>query len=177
MSEINKEYGGGLFALAVEDGVVEEILSEIRQLRPLLTPEYLHLLINPAISKEKRISLAGELLDGRVHKYLSNFVKLMTERSLAGEVPSCFAEYEELYYEKFGIIKVRAESAIELTDAQKEKLQAKLESHTGKRVEIEYVIDNTLLGGMRVLLKDRLFDDSVKMKLKEIGAILSDTVV
>lgn len=177
MGEINKEYGGGLFALAVEEGIVQEILTEIRQLRPLLTPEYLHLLINPAVSKEKRVSLVGELLDGRVHEYLSNFLKLMTERSLASEIHSCFEEFEELYYEKFEIIKVRAESAVMLTDEQKDKLSKKLEAHTGKKVEIEYVIDKTLLGGMRILLGDRLFDDSVKLKLKEIEKILSGTVV
>lgn len=177
MGEINKEYGGGLFALAVEEGIAEGMLAEIRQLIPLFTPDYLHLLINPAIPKEKRVALVGELLDGRVHPYLANFVKLMTERRLAGDIPACFAEYESLYYDTFGIIKARAESAVELTDAQKEKLQKKLEANTGKKVEIEYVIDETLIGGMRVLLNGRLFDDSVKMKLKEIGGILSDTVV
>lgn len=177
MSEINKEYGGGLFALAVEEGVEMELLAESRELSKLLSAEYLHLLINPAIPKETRISLVGEVLDGRVHPYLANFVKLMTERGLVSEIHSCFTEYESLYYDRFGIIKARAESAVELTDAQKEKLRQKLEAHTGKTVEIEYVIDKALIGGMRVLLNGRLFDDSVKMKLKEIGAILSDTVV
>ena len=177
MNNITTEYGGGLFALAEEEHLEEELLLETRALSPLLTPEYLHLLINPSLSKEKRISLAGELLDGKVNKYIANFVKLMVERSLAGEIVSCFKEYERLYYEKFGIIKVKAESAVELSDVQKEKLLAKLCAHTGKRVEVEYVVDKALIGGMRLLFNDRLVDDSIKLKLKEIGAVLSGTVV
>ncbi len=177
MNDIITEYGGGLFALAEEEHLEEELLHETGTLSGLLTPEYLHLLINPALPKEKRISLAGELLDGRVNKYISNFVKLMVERSLAGEIVSCFKEYERLYYDKFGIIKVRAESAVELSAEQKEKLTKKLCSHTGRRVEIEYIIDETLIGGMRILFSDRLIDDSIRLKLSEIGGILSGTVV
>ncbi len=177
MNDIITEYGGGLFALASEEHIEETLLYETRALSELLTPEYLHLLINPALPKEKRISMAGELLDGRVHQYISNFVKLMIERSLAGEIVSCFGEFERLYYEKFGIIKVRAESAVELSGEQKKKLAAKLEENTGKTVEIEYVIDKTLIGGMRLVFSDRLLDDSIKLKLSEIGGALSAVVV
>jgi len=177
MNDIVKEYGTGLFALASEENIEKELLEQTRALSKLFTPEYLHLLINPNLSKEKRISLAGELLDGRVHLYISNFVKLMIERSLAGEIVRCFEEFEALYYEKYGIIKMRAESAVELDDAQKKKLRQKLESHTGKRVEIEYVIDKTLIGGMRIVQSDRLIDDSIKQKLGEIGGLLASTVI
>ena len=59
MNNITAEYGGGLFALAEEEHLEEELLLETRALSPLLTPDYLHLLINPSLSKEKRISLAS----------------------------------------------------------------------------------------------------------------------
>lgn len=177
MNEIITEYGGGLFALAAEDHLEQQLLNETRQLSELLTPEYLRLLIDPSLPKSKRISLAGELLDGRAHQYISNFVKLMIERSLAGEIVKCFGEFERLYYEKFGIIKVRAESAIELSDEQKKKLCEKLSLHTGKTVEIEYIIDKTLIGGMRLVFSDRLLDDSIKLKLSEISNALSCVVV
>ena len=45
MNNITTEYGGGLFALAEEEHLEEELLLETRALSPLLTPEYLHLLI------------------------------------------------------------------------------------------------------------------------------------
>ena len=86
MNEIIKEYGEGLFALAVEEGLCDRILEETRMLTPLMTAEYTRLLINPNFPKEKRIAIAGELLDGRVHPYVANFVKLMTERRLASEL-------------------------------------------------------------------------------------------
>lgn len=177
MNEIIKEYGEGLFALAVEEGLCDVILDEIRMIAPLMTAEYTRLLINPNLPKEKRIEIAGELLDGRVHKYVANFVKLMTERRLASELKGCFREFERLYYEHFKIVTVEAESAVELSEAQKMRLEEKLRAHTGCRIEVKYSINKNLIAGMRLFYNNREIDDSIKSRLTEIGAVLSDTVV
>ena len=177
MNEIVKEYGGGLYALAEESGLEKVLLSETRMLSPLFSDEYVHLLINPDVPKDERIAMIGELLNGRVNQYLTNFVKLMTERGIATEIRGCFDEYERLYYENTGVVRVTAESPVELTDPQKEKLEAKLSAHVGHEVEIEYVINTSLIGGMRLSYNNRLIDDSVATKLKEIGERLSGVVV
>ncbi len=178
MSErIKEEYGCGLFALASEEGLDGEILREIRILGELLTWEYLHLLENPDIPKHERVDLVAKLLDGRVHPYLANFVKIMTERGVSTEISESFEVYERLYREKYHIRKVRAVSAVELSAEQKEKLQTKLETNMKCAVEIEYEIERSLLGGMRLYFDDRQIDDSIESKLKEIGTGLSGTVV
>jgi len=177
MNDTAREYGGGLFALALEENAAESILEESRALKPLFTREYTHMLIDPALPKSQRIEMVGELLDGRVHPYLANFVKLMTERRLVTEIGECFREYERLYYETFQVVKVRAESAIALSDDQKKRLEEKLVRHTGSRIEISYTVDPSLLGGVRLVMDNRTIDSSLKARLKEIGAVLSDTVV
>jgi len=177
MSEISVEYGAGLFAAARDAGVDEEILAETRALAGVLTRGYLHLVSNPDIPKTERIGLIGELLDGRVQPYLANFVKLMVERSLAFEITDAFAEYEKLYYEHHAIVRVVCESAVALTDKQKEKLRAKLEAHTGRRIEIEYAVNPSLIGGVKLSFDNRLVDGTVKNKLREIGAALTGTVI
>lgn len=177
MNEIIKEYGGGLFALAEEEGLCDQLLEETRMLTPLITSDYTRLLINPNLTREKRIAIAGELLDGRTHPYIANFVKLMTERRLASELKGCFREYERLYDEKFRVAEVIAESAVELSKAQKKRLEEKLTAHTGCRIEVHYSINPSLIGGMRLFYNNRELDGSIKSRLNEIGAILSDTVV
>ena len=177
MNEIVMEYGSGLFSLCSEEGIEKTVLSETRSLAPLFTDEYVRLLINPNIPKDERISLVAQSFDGRIHQYLSNFLKLMTERGLATEIRACFDEYERLYYETSGIVRVTAESTVSLTDAQKEKLEKKLSAHIGHPVEIDYRINGSLIGGMRISYNNKLIDDSVATKLREIGEKLSGTVV
>lgn len=177
MNEIITEYGGGLFALALEEGLCDRFLEETRILAPLMNADYTRLLINPNIPKEKRIAIAGELLDGRVHPYIANFVKLMTERRLALSLGDCFREFERLYKEHFSVVTVIAESAVELTEGQKKRLEEKLTAHTGCRIEVNYTVTPSLIGGMRLFYSNREIDDTIKSRLTEIGAVLSDTVV
>lgn len=177
MNEIVKEYGAGLFALAHEDGIEKKLLDEARAISPIFTGEYVHLLINPKIPKEERVSLVSAALDGRVNTYVANFVKLMTERGLADSITECFAEYERLYYSSNGIVRVTAESPVALTDEQKSRLTAKMSAHLGAPVEITYLINSALIGGMRLMYDNRLIDSSVASKLREIGEKLSSVVI
>lgn len=177
MNDTAREYGGGLFALALEENAADTILEETRALGVLFTREYTHMLIDPSLPKSERVAMVGELLDGRVHVYLANFVKLMTERRLVSEIGECFREFERLYYETFAIVRVRAESAVALTDSQKKRLEEKLAKHTGSRVEITYEVVPSLIGGLRLVMDNRTIDSTVKARLQEIGAVLSDAVV
>ncbi len=177
MKEIAKEYGGGLYELAVDEGLEEVLLEQTRALRGILEPAYLHLLTTPGIPKTERTALAAEALDGRVHPYLANFVGIMVERGSAYEIPACFEEYEQRYFRQHGIIRATAESAVPLTDVQREKLTARLEARTGKKIELTCVVTPDLLGGVRLSFDNRLLDDTARAKLKTIAGSLSGAVL
>ena len=174
MNEIVKEYAAGLFALAHETGCEEELLCQFRAVAPLFSRDYARLLSNPDLPKSERIALIGEALDGRVNPYLANFVKLMTERGLASEIRPCFAKYENLWCAANGVVRVRAESATELTGSQKARLEEKLGEKTGRRVLVEYAVEPGLIGGMRLFYDNRQIDDTVRNRLKEIAERLAD---
>lgn len=177
MKEIVKEYGGGLFELAVDEGLDGTLLCETRALRGLLEPSYLRLLTTPGIPKTERVGLVAEALDGRVHPYLANFVKIMVERGSAYEIPGCFDEYERRYFQHHGIIRAKVESAVPLTDSQREKLTVRLEARTGKKIELTCVVTPDLLGGIRLSFDNRLLDDTARAKLKTIAGSLSGAVL
>ena len=179
MKEIVKEYGGGLYELALDEGeqVEEQLLAETRMLGGILDERYLHLLTTPELPKAERVALVSEALDGRVHPYLANFVKMLVERGTAYEIPGCFTEYERLYFERHGIIRAKVESAVPLTDAQRETLTARLEAHTGKKIELTCGVVPDLIGGIRLSFDNRLIDDTARAKLKNIAGSLSGVVL
>lgn len=176
-NETSREYGCGLFYLACEEGICETVLEETKLLSDLFTDDYVHILANPEIPKAERLKLIDELLGGKFNEYVVNYVMLMIERGHADIIRASFKVYEKMYLEKFLYVKVKAESAYPLTDEQKEKLVSKIERHTGRHAMIEYKINKRLIGGMRITYDNKCIDDSIKTKLKEIGAVLADTTV
>ena len=69
MDKLTIEYGGGLFELAEEEGLSEELLSQVRTLKKVFvdTPGYIQLMTSPRVSKEEKASLLKESFEGKGH--------------------------------------------------------------------------------------------------------------
>lgn len=58
---------------------------------------------------------------------------------------------------------------MELDEQWKEKIREKLLGTTGyKELEISYQVDESLIGGMIIRLKDRVVDSSIKSQLERL---------
>ena len=68
---------------------------------------------------------------------------------------------------KIGVVSVTTPFA--LSESKKFEIQKKLLQTTGYRsLEITYNVDESLIGGMVIRIKDRVVDSSVKTRLKEL---------
>lgn len=179
MNNAAKEYGGALFELAHEEGVDEQILEEVRMIRTLFRENraYIKLLSSPNIPKDERVRCLDQLLQGRVHPYTLNFLKIIAERGHIRSADECFDEYEKLYYDTHNIIRAKAESAVALSESQKKRLTERLEALTGKRVELDCSVNPALIAGVRLTVNNRLYEGSVKAKLESIGESLSSIMM
>lgn len=176
MNELIREYGGALFELAHDENMADEILSETRAIKGFFgrDSDYVRLLSSPNIPTEERISAIGDAFDGKVNKYVSSFLKLMTERGYARHIGECFAEYEHLYLEKNNIAVVTVKSAVKLSDAQKSALVDKLKKKTGKNIELDASVDPSLIGGISVYVDGKLYDGTVSAHIDKIRRALYD---
>ena len=176
---VSTEYGDALFALAREEGLEEQFLGEIGELRQLFgeNPGYLTLMQTPGIPLAERLSLMDSAFSDRVHPYLLNFMKLLTERRYFAYVTGCFDRFTDEYNAEHGIIRATAESAVPLGDAAREKLLAVLQKKTGKRIVLEEKVDPSLIGGMRLSMNGKLYDGSIRSRFSSLSAILADTTL
>ena len=75
-------------------------------------------------------------------------------------------------HKKIGVAYVSTATA--LTDAQKEKVMSRLlETTDFESFEMNYTVDETLLGGMVIRVGDRVVDTSIKNKLNSLSKQLS----
>lgn len=179
MSDVSKEYGGALFDLACEEKLDFELLNQLLVVRDIFTknPKYAKLLSTPDIPKSERVQAVSEAFDGKVHEYISSFLKLLTERGHAAHICECITEYENMYYEHQGLVVAHVESAVELTDAQKNAILAKLEKKLGSDVALKCTVNPDLIGGLRIMAKDELYEGTVRGKLNQLKKNLADATL
>ena len=59
-------------------------------------------------------------------------------------------------------------SAVELSAAQRAKIEGELRGHYGAALDINYQVDSALLGGLLVRVGDKVLDTSVRQRLNAV---------
>ncbi len=179
MNRAGSVYGQSLYMLAAEEGLEEQILQELSTLEAAFAqqPEYLKLLSARNLPKQERLDVLQQSFGGKVHTYVLNFLKLLTEKGYITYFADCCRAYRAQYNEDKGILQVRAVSAIALSQEQKKKLTDKLTAMTGKKISLVCKEDPTVLGGVRLAYDGIQVDGTVQSRLQAVEKALKNTVL
>lgn len=174
MSEIGKEYGTALFALALEKGAVQEYADALTLVEQALEQqeEYLSFLVCPSIPMGERTAALREAFGARVPEDVLSFLQLMCQRARIACLADALAQYRALLDECMRTVSAKVTCAVALSDEQKERLERKLEHKLGRHVQAEYEIDEQLLGGFVVKVDEKTLDASLRQRLREIKEVM-----
>ena len=179
MNRAGTVYGQSLYALAKEEGLEERILQELQVLEACFEnqPDYLKLLSAHELPKEERTGLLDESFRGKVHLYVLNFLKLLTEKGYIHHFSACCRGYREQFNLDRDILEVRAVSAVALTQDQRQRLTDKLTAMTGKTIALICREDPAVLGGIRLSYDGKQVDGTVQGRLEVMDRMLKNTVL
>ena len=96
----------------------------------------------------------------------------MAENRRLGLLGEVRKQFEALKNEREGVVEADLQSAFELSGAQLAELVAALEKRTGRKVRAQVHIDKTLIGGVRVVIGDKVIDGSVRAQLGTLESAL-----
>ncbi len=139
-------------------------LKDSRELRKTIA--------SPIIDPQKKISILTEIFQSRISEISLNFLKFIIEKNRDNLFTDIVSRFIELRDEKLGIINITVTTAVELPDVEKQKMESKLSEFSGKKVRAKYKVDERIIGGFTVKLKDTVIDASVKNQLKTLRKLL-----
>lgn len=179
MTEVGSVYGQALYDLACGEGIEEVVLCQLEVLRQSFSeePQFIKLLGTPALTKQERCAIVDDSFRGKLEPYLLNFLKLLTEKGYIRHFSHCCDTFREHYNRDHGIMPVKVVTAVALSASQEKRLKEKLETITGKTVELQCSIDPECLGGVRLDYDGVRLDDTVAHRLDAIRSVLKNTVL
>lgn len=175
MTGLAREYGEGLYELCRDEHLLEEIHGELTEISGILKaqPEFTRLLCSRAIERDARLRVVDDTFRDRAHIFIVNFMKLLVEK----ERFECFGEaiqwFHQRYNEEFGIVEARVTSAVALSDNDREALRQKLQQMTNKKVTLITRVDKSLIGGVRVEMEGKRYDNTIQNKLSRLRQSLA----
>lgn len=168
---VSKTYGTALFELAVEEEKVDQFLEEIRCIIEALgsNPEFANLMMHPKISKEEKIQVIDSIFKNRICNELLGFLTLIITKDRYKDLSAILTYFLDSVKELKGIGVAYITTPLALQEEQKKQVEQKLLDTTAyQEMEMHYLIDNSIIGGMIIRIGDRVVDGSVSTKLNEL---------
>lgn len=174
MSEISNEYAKALFMLAAEKDCSRAYKTALETVSEVFVenPAYMDFLSTFAIPLEERLAALEVAFKDAIPREVLSFLKILCEKKHIAEFPACVAQYDAMFNELGKVSEARVTSAVELTEAEKQALIQKLEKASGKKIVAEYIVDESILGGLIVETDGKIMDSSLKKHLKEMKDVI-----
>lgn len=163
-------YANAFIKSAIEQDLLEKAKSDMSMIRKTLqgSSDLRLFLKSPLIKKEVKNAALLKVFESKIDDLTISLINLLSEKGREELLMGITQSFRDLYNIHNGIIEVFVTASHQMGDKQKNSLQRKLESETGKKVQMHTSVDERLIGGLQVRIDDTVLDGSVKHKLNQL---------
>ena len=165
MNKNVKNYGQALV-----QGALGKWLDQLGEVQRRLhrSPEIANILSDANSSPISRMNAVRELTPANAASEVTQFVRLLAREGdlhLLGEIVRHVRTIVPTLGDEANVL---ITSAQELSNREKQKLEARLRAKHGSDLQIQYEVDSDLLGGMRIRIGDQVMDHTVAARLNAL---------
>jgi F-type H+-transporting ATPase subunit delta len=173
---VAKRYAKALVELAHEKKVVDQTRTDLAAFAEAVEghASLQKLLASPAFTPAAKKSVIGELA-GKMgfQPSTTRFLSHLAEAGRVRQFRDVQQAFEELLAERQNRARARVTTAAALAPAELNDIKKKLETMTGKQVEIDAKVDPAVIGGVRAQIGSVIYDGTIKNQLGKIRERLS----
>lgn len=178
-SEIAKRYASALFQMGEELKAHQTNFAQIKDLANIFEKDaglkaFILSPLVPAVEKEK--SVAKAIAGAGLTKEVESFILLLASRDRLGLLGEISAAYEARTDLQAGVTRGVVKSGAAISEAERTEMQNAIAQATGKKVELEFVEDKAIIGGVVAKVGSLTFDDSLSSHLRRIEENLNRSV-
>jgi F-type H+-transporting ATPase subunit delta len=171
---VARPYAKAAFAYAREQGKLDQWSGWLGTARmSVLSEEYRAFERSPSVTTRQLVELLKGVLGDALDEHGRAFVDLLAENGRLDYLPEIAERFEELKAEDQNVADVEVVSAVEIDEAQRERLAAALRARLRRDVRLHCTVDPSLIGGAVVRSGDMLIDGSIRNRLERLGTELT----
>ncbi len=163
-----KKYAKTLINVVGIDGV-PQVLTELAVIENLMlkSRDFKSFLLNPAFSQSDREKALKQIAESaRLSEKVVRFIMHLSEFRMVGALSEIIKIATAIYLEKKRRAKATVLTSIEISKDYEERLKRSLKKLTERDVDIEFVMEPALLGGILVRVGSTMYDTSIKGQLR-----------
>jgi F-type H+-transporting ATPase subunit delta len=167
---IARPYAEAAFALAREQNALPVWAEMLRAAAAIAAdPQMQDALDNPKLSVTDKEALFLSICGDRINAEGRNFVRVLIEAERIGLISQIRDLFGALKDADEGVARASITSAFPLSDGELSELKRALERRFGKKIETTVSVDDSLIGGAKIVVGDTVIDASVRAELESMA--------
>ncbi len=168
---VSRRYAKALFSVGQKQGEADlaaygKALTELSQILED-SPEALRLFQNPVFSAEEKKSVLDKLLEKTsAGPVVKNFCNLLADKGRLSYIPEIASDYSGMLDAVQGVVRGKLVTAIKLTQKRQSEIKERLEDQLKCKLELEFAMNNDILGGVVLQVGDKVLDASIRAQLQ-----------
>lgn len=163
---VSQRYVDALFRLAKSKGALDAVRADVQHIAPeFAKPAVARFLLDARIPAKERQAKIARMLEA-ANPLVRNFVGLLFQKKRESVLPNVAAAFQKRWLQETGAVEGTVESARPLGEPEITKLEQALGQKLGKSVKLVNELRPDLIGGVRVIVDNRLLDWSVQGRLE-----------
>lgn len=176
MEEVTSRYAAALVSLAKEEQKLEQYKIAVLNMKEVFdsNPEVLKYLKSYFVKSEEKYNLVEDLTKEFGLKNFTNFMKLLVEKHKIYLFKDIVSEITKGINFELDIYEGFVYSTEPLENSKIDEISQVISQKIGKKVELKNRLDSRLIGGVKVVVHDHVFDGSIKYKLETMKEQLKE---
>jgi F-type H+-transporting ATPase subunit delta len=167
---ISRRYADAFFEVALEANKVDLFYDEADFLCKSFKSdeEFLSVIMHPDVPSEEKMTVFENVFKGKISEEFLSLFSLTLRKNREGELCDILETFMEKVLKYKNITTAYVSSAKALTNEQLLNIKEKLSANLNKQVNIEATTDESLIGGVKILVDGHVYDGTVKKQLNDL---------
>ena len=166
-----RRYAAALADVVMTRGEAREVQAELSAWESMMqsNPDLLEVFRNPTIAYEQKRNVLGALIArARVRATTANFLQVLLHNQRLSDLHEINRRFALELDERSGVVVAQVTTARPVPASVQESLSQSLSNLTGRRVRLQFAVEDDLIGGVTTRIGSTVYDGSVRTQLQQI---------
>ncbi len=174
LATIARPYAEALFIACAQSADLKGTVAWVDELAAIAAdPQLRQLADNPKVTPEQVLGVITGVARSALPDAARNFLRVVLENGRLDALPEMAVQFRGLVNQRSGTSDAVVYSAFPMDEAALADLAGVLEKRFARKLNLSVKVDESLIGGVRVVVGDEVLDTSVKARLEQMKAALT----
>ena len=167
-SKVAYRYASSLLDTALENNTLDKVDKDLKLLIESFdkSGELKRAVESPVIKSRLKISILKEIFSKKMDKETIKFIQFVVDKNREDTLYAIAEKFIDLRNDHLGIVELNVKTAFKFNEDQKQEVKTRFEKILKKTVNLNVIVDNSLVGGFIAKVGDTVYDASLKHQLE-----------